>query len=74
MPKLPLLTAKKLITKIEAIGFVFVRQKGSHAFYRHADGRTTLIPIHPGEMIDRGLVLKIIKQDLEISRDEFLKI
>ena len=42
-------------------------------FFEHSDGRTTVIPNHPGEDIDRGLLNKIIKHDLQISREEFLK-
>ena len=74
MPKFPLLTAKELIKKIEILGFYLERQKGSHMFFRHKDGRTTLIPNHPGEKIDRGLLIKIVKQDLEISKEQFIKI
>lgn len=40
---------------------------------QHADGRTTTIPNHPGEDIDRGLLNKIVKKDLGIEREEFMK-
>lgn len=52
--------------------FEKIRQKGGHAFFRHPDGRTTMVPVHPGEKIDRGLLNKIIKKDLEVSREEFI--
>ncbi len=42
-------------------------------FFGHADGRTTVIPNHPTEHVDRGLLNKIIKHDLQIGREEFLK-
>lgn len=42
-------------------------------FFEHLDGRTTVVPNHPGEEIDRGLLNKIIKHDLEMSREEFFK-
>ena len=42
-------------------------------FFEHPDGRTTIIPNHPGDEIDRGLLNKIIKHDLQISREEFMK-
>ncbi len=48
-----------------------MRQKGSHVFLRHFDGRTIVIPNHPGEKLDRGLLNKIIKKDLQINREEF---
>lgn len=71
--QLPLLKAKDVIKILEKLGFKFKRQKGSHMFFSHDDGRTTVIPNHPGEDIDRGLLNKIIKHDLKISREEFLK-
>ena len=43
-------------------------------FLRHSDGRTTVVPNHPGEKLDRGLLLKIIKKDIQISREDFEKI
>ena len=74
MPKLPLLKARELIKIFEKLGFCFVRQKGSHMFYEHHDGRTTVIPNHPKEQIDRGLLNKIIKKDLQITIEDFLKL
>lgn len=72
MSKLPLLDARKLTKILEKLGFEFKRQEGSHMFFRHPDGRTTVIPNHPGENIDRGLLNKIVKHDLKISREEFM--
>ena len=69
--KLPQLTAKELIHILEKIGFVEKRQAGSHVFMKHADGRTTTIPNHPGEKLDRGLLNKILRRDIQISREEF---
>ena len=54
-------------------GFIIKRQKGSHVFLEHPDGRTTIIPNHPGDDIDRGLLNKIIKQDLKMEKKEFIK-
>jgi len=70
---LPLLSAKNLFKVLQKLGFKKIRQEGSHVFFRHLDGRTTLIPNHPGEKVDRGLLNKIIKKDLQISREEFLR-
>ncbi|MBA3064537.1 addiction module toxin, HicA family [Candidatus Woesearchaeota archaeon] len=53
--------------------FEKVRQEGSHVFFRHPDGRTTVVPNHPGEKLDRGLLNKIIKKDIGISREELMK-
>ena len=73
MSKLPLLTATELAKVLKKLGFEFKRQEGSHMFFEHSDGRTTVIPNHPGEEIDRGLLNKIVKHDLKISREGFLK-
>ena len=72
MAKLPLMTATKAAKVLKRLGFEFKRRQGSHMFFEHPDGRTTVIPNHPGEEIDRGLLNKIIKHDLQISREEFI--
>lgn len=73
MTKLPLLNAKELAKILQRLGFEFKRQEGSHMFFEHHDGRSTVIPNHPGEDIDRGLLNKIVKHDLQVSREEFLR-
>ena len=73
MSKLPLLTAKEVARVLKKLGFDFRRQEGSHMFFQHPDGRTTVIPNHAGEEIDRGLLNKILKHDIQVSREEFLK-
>jgi predicted RNA binding protein YcfA (HicA-like mRNA interferase family) len=74
MSKLPMLTAKELINILLKLGFELKRQKGSHKFFQHKDGRTTVVPDHGTEQIDRGLLNKIIKQDLMITIETFLKL
>ncbi len=74
MPKLPNLKATELAKILRNIGFEFIRQEGSHMFFRHSDGRTTVVPNHPAEDIGPGLLLKIIKKDLKISREDFEKL
>lgn len=73
MSRLPLISAKELARVLEKMGFKLIRQEGSHMFFRHDDGRTTIVPSHSGEDIGTGLLLKIIKKDLQISREEFEK-
>jgi len=69
--KLPQISAKDLAKALQKMGFEFKRQKGSHMFFSHKDGRTTVVPNHAGEKLDRGLLNKILKHDLKVSR-EFL--
>ena len=71
MSKLPILTAQELIRILKKLGFEIIRQKGSHVFLAHEDGRTTVVPVHPGEDIGRGLLRKIIKEDVKISIQDF---
>lgn len=70
---MPQITAKDFIKILIEIDFEIIRQSGSHVFLRHEDGRTTVVPNHPGEKIDRGLLNKILKKDIQISREEFEK-
>jgi predicted RNA binding protein YcfA (HicA-like mRNA interferase family) len=48
MPKPPVLKPKEVVAILERLGFVEVRQRGSHRQYRHADGRGTTVPFHAG--------------------------
>jgi predicted RNA binding protein YcfA (HicA-like mRNA interferase family) len=74
MGKLPQLNAIEFSKILKKIGFQFIRQRGSHMFFKHADGRTTVVPNHPSEEIDRGLLNKIIRKDLQMTREEFMKL
>ena len=74
MSKMPQLTGVQLAKIIQQVCFKFIRQTGSHMFFKHDDGRSTVIPNHPGEKIGPGLLLKIIKKDLNLSREDFEKL
>ena len=73
MAKLPRLTGKELGRVVEKLGFVYSHTTGSHMVYKHEDGRKTTVPYHAGEEIGPGLLNKIIKKDLRITRNEFMK-
>ena len=73
MSKLPVLKREELIKILESMGFEKVRQKGSHVRLRHPDGRVTTVPIHKGHDIPKGLLRKIIREDLGLTIAEFLK-
>ena len=55
------------------LGFSFVRQKGSHAYFKHPDGRATVVPIHKGEDLGRGLIRAILR-DVDLSPEEFERV
>ena len=73
MTTLPSLTGKQLVSALAVAGFKIVRVRGSHHFVQHADGRTTVVPVHSGETIGPGLLSKIL-HDCELSRDELHKL
>jgi predicted RNA binding protein YcfA (HicA-like mRNA interferase family) len=73
MPSLPIISFVQLCRIIERMGFYKTRQKGSHIRYVHADGRKTTIPDHGNQDVPRGLLVKIIKQDLNISVEDFMR-
>jgi len=52
------------------LGFQPVRQRGSHLFYRHPDGRTTTVPNHPGRDLARPLLREILRE-IELSPEQF---
>lgn len=74
MPKLPQVKSRDLVKIALKLGFKFRDQSGSHAVYVHQDGRKTTIPIHPADTIGIGLLTKIIKKDLEITKDKFIEL
>jgi len=57
---------------LRSLGFDPVRQKGSHVFFRHPDGRTTTVPNHPGRDLARPLVREILRET-ELTPDQFIQ-
>lgn len=66
-------TARKVLKALSSAGFKIVRKRGSHIVLKHPDGRITVVPVHSGEKIGSGLLLKIIK-DTKLTKDEFLSL
>lgn len=73
MTRLPTLSSSKLIKALQKIGFYVERQKGSHVYLSHSDGRATVVPMHKGEDIGRGLVRKILR-DIKMDPEDFARI
>jgi predicted RNA binding protein YcfA (HicA-like mRNA interferase family) len=70
LSKLRLVDAKTVEKLLLSLGFAKVRQKGSHAFYKHPDGRTTTLPHHKGRMLARPLMREILRE-IELTVDEY---
>lgn len=72
MITLPSITGRRLIRALRKFGFEVIHIKGSHHFLKHEDGRCTVVPLHRGESIGRGLLAQILR-DCDIKREELQK-
>ena len=71
MGKLPTLKPREVVALLNGLGFGEVRQRGSHKQFRHADGRATTVPFHPGRDISPTLLRKIA-QDIGLTAEQLL--
>ncbi len=74
MSKLPVIKGREFIKFLESISFKVTRTKGSHVRLQSEDGRVTTVPLHGNKDIPKGLLRKIIREDLEVSLEEFSKL
>ena len=72
MAVLPVISGKNLIRLLEKAGFRVVRVIGSHHRLKHEDGRVTTVPVHGNSDIPKGLLRKIIREDLEMDVEHFI--
>jgi len=72
MPKVPILKPHEVVSCLEKLGFIEVRQRGSHKQFRHPDGRGTTVPCHKGRDISPSLLRKIAR-DVELSAEELVE-
>jgi predicted RNA binding protein YcfA (HicA-like mRNA interferase family) len=71
MPGIPVLKPREVIAILNALGFIEVRQRGSHKQFRHPDGRATTVPDHGGRDISPVLLRQIAK-DIGLTVDQLL--
>lgn len=71
MGSIPVLKPREVAALLERLGFVEVRQRGSHKQFRHADGRGTTVPFHAGRDISPTLLRKIAR-DIGFTVEELL--
>jgi predicted RNA binding protein YcfA (HicA-like mRNA interferase family) len=69
--KVSVVSGKRLLKMLRAIGFEVTRIDGSHHALRHPDGRATTVPVHGNEDIGRPLLLRILDQ-AGLSKDDYL--
>lgn len=72
MSNIPVLKPQEIIRILENLGFVEIRQKGSHKQFRHDDGRGTTVPFHKGRDISPRLLRQIVS-DIGLTIEEFLE-
>lgn len=72
MSRLHPVRPREVMRFLERLGFRQVRQRGSHKFFRHPDGRTATVPEHRGEDLGRGILAKILR-DAGVKPAEFLE-
>ncbi len=73
MTRLPIVNFKTVERVLLHLGFQVVRQKGSHVFYRHPDGRTTTLPHHAGRDLARPLFREILRE-IELTPEQFREV
>jgi predicted RNA binding protein YcfA (HicA-like mRNA interferase family) len=71
MGSLPVLKPQEVVARLQSLGIVEVRQRGSHKQFRHADGRSTTVPFHKGRDISPVLLRKIAR-DIRMTAEEFV--
>lgn len=72
MSNIPVLKPQEVVRILENLGFVEVRQRGSHKQFRHEDARGTTVPFHKGRDISPTLLRKIAS-DIELTVEELLE-
>lgn len=68
--KLPVITGKEFIKLLEKLGFSVIRINGSHHRLKHPDGRITTIPVHKNDSLPKGLLRKILREDIKLTIEE----
>ncbi|OGD87912.1 hypothetical protein A2870_03975 [Candidatus Curtissbacteria bacterium RIFCSPHIGHO2_01_FULL_41_11] len=68
MAKLASIRSKDLVRALKKLGFYKHNQVGSHATFKHTDGRRVTVPIHNRD-IKKGLLHGILK-DVDLTIEE----
>lgn len=68
MPKLPVLSGAEVVRALEILGFVQLRQRGSHVVMRRGSAGT-VVPLH--REVKLGTLNGILRQ-AQVAPDDFL--
>jgi len=71
--RIPIVDFNTMEKILFSLGFKKVRQKGSHVFYKHKDGRATTLPNHQGRDLSRPLLREILRE-IETAPEDFVTI
>jgi predicted RNA binding protein YcfA (HicA-like mRNA interferase family) len=61
-----------VVAALRSLGFVEVRQRGSHKQFRHPDGRVTTVPFHEGRDLS-PILLRKIARDIGLTVDDIVR-
>ena len=71
MPKLPVVSGDQAVKAFQELGYVVVRQRGSHIRLHHpTDARRKPLTVPRHDEIGRGLLRKLLR-DAQLTVEEF---
>jgi predicted RNA binding protein YcfA (HicA-like mRNA interferase family) len=71
MASVPSLSGSAVVAALKKHGFGLDRVRGSHHVMRHADGRGTTVPVHPGRDVAKG-TLRSILSDVGMTPEQLM--
>lgn len=72
MGSIPVLKPREVASALGVLGFIEIRQRGSHKQYQHPDGRITTVPFHSGRDLS-PILLRQIAKDIGLTVEEFVQ-
>jgi len=72
MGNIPVLKPTEVITILAKLGFIEIRQRGSHKQFRNVSGRCTTVPFHQSRDIS-PILLRQIAKDIGLTIEDLLQ-
>ena len=73
MPKFPVVKGRQLMAVLARMGFTEYHRVGSHAQFKHPDGRRVTIAIHAGRDFRKGTMRGILS-DINLTVEDFISL